>query len=201
MHIFVEVECWLMSPIYKFWGMSGFEPRQLAVTSRRATNQRDQRGMAPAGCWNWGEWGLKEYKSKGPFLGLDSLGSSCRFKRLLSCQVQNIFSLNVHYFNVCVPHRPATWAGSRAGPPVSECVGYQLSHPSDPCQYAHTYIFLRNSVVVVMEHSQPKLSSYLKNHKFEKMWSWDFYKYFCSFFRTLTFQHQIPFLSCELLHV
>jgi hypothetical protein len=24
------------------------------------------------------------------------------------------------------PHRPATWAGSRAGPPVSECV--PLSH-------------------------------------------------------------------------
>ncbi len=31
-------------------------------------NQRDQRGMAPAGCRNWGEWGLKEYKLKGSFL-------------------------------------------------------------------------------------------------------------------------------------
>jgi hypothetical protein len=38
--------------------------------------------------------------------------------------VQNIFFLTIHYLNLCVPtpHRPATWAGSRAGPPVSECV-------------------------------------------------------------------------------
>ncbi len=35
--------------------------------------------------------------------------------------VQNIFFLTVLYFNLCVPNRPATWAGSRAGPPVSEC--------------------------------------------------------------------------------
>ncbi len=34
---------------------------------------------------------------------------------------QNIIFLTVYYFNSCVPHRPATWAGSRSGPPVSEC--------------------------------------------------------------------------------
>ncbi len=32
--------------------------------------------------------------------------------------VQIIFSLTLHYFKVC-PHRPASWAGSRAGSPVS----------------------------------------------------------------------------------
>jgi hypothetical protein len=37
--------------------------------------------------------------------------------------VQNIFFLTVHYFNLCVcPHRPTTWADSRAGPPVSVCL-------------------------------------------------------------------------------
>jgi hypothetical protein len=43
----------------------------------------------------------------------------------LVSSVQNIFLLTVHHFNLCVPigpHRPATWAGSRAGPPVSEYV-------------------------------------------------------------------------------
>jgi hypothetical protein len=29
----------------------------------------DQIGVAPAECWNWGEWGLKEYNWKWPFLG------------------------------------------------------------------------------------------------------------------------------------
>ncbi len=27
---------------------------------------------------------------------------------------------------VICPHRPATWAGSRAGPPVSKCLGVGL---------------------------------------------------------------------------
>ncbi len=43
----------------------------------------------------------------------------------LVSSVQNMFLLTVHHFSLCVPlgpHRPATWAGSRAGPPVSEYV-------------------------------------------------------------------------------
>ncbi len=47
----------------------------------------DQRGMAPADCWNWGKWGLKEQKRKGSFRGWfvsNRLGSSCWYKRLLS---------------------------------------------------------------------------------------------------------------------
>jgi hypothetical protein len=35
--------------------------------------------------------------------------------------VQNIFFL-IHCFNVYVPSNPSLWAGSRAGPPVFECV-------------------------------------------------------------------------------
>ncbi len=31
--------------------------------------KRDQRGVAPADCWNWGEWELKDYNRKGTFLG------------------------------------------------------------------------------------------------------------------------------------
>jgi hypothetical protein len=32
-----------------------------------------------------------------------------------------VFFLTViHYFILCAPHRPATWAGSRAGPPLSK---------------------------------------------------------------------------------
>ncbi len=34
-----------------------------------STGQRDYRGVATADWWNWGRWGLKEYKWKGSFLG------------------------------------------------------------------------------------------------------------------------------------
>jgi hypothetical protein len=34
---------------------------------------------------------------------------------------QNIFPHRTLFLFMC-PHRPATWAGSRAGPPISECV-------------------------------------------------------------------------------
>ena len=39
----------------------------------------------------------------------------------LVSQVQNIFSSRTQFQFMC-PHRLATLAGSRAGPPVSECV-------------------------------------------------------------------------------
>jgi hypothetical protein len=37
-------------------------------------------------------------------------------------QVQSIFSLTVNYILIYVSQQPAAWTGSRAGPPVSECV-------------------------------------------------------------------------------
>jgi hypothetical protein len=41
--------------------------------------------------------------------------------------VQNIFFLTVHNFTSFVPYRPARWAGSRAGTPVSECLHLALA--------------------------------------------------------------------------
>jgi hypothetical protein len=33
--------------------------------------------------------------------------------------VQNIIFLTAHFFDIISPHRPASWAGSRDGSPVS----------------------------------------------------------------------------------
>jgi hypothetical protein len=64
---------------------------------------------------------------RGPSL-VGSLGSSCRYKRLLSClgcsgqpSIKIFFLYRTKFEFVC-PHHPATWASSRAGPPVFECV-------------------------------------------------------------------------------
>ncbi len=69
--------------------------------------------------------GTLEYKWRGPSL-IGSLGWSCPYRRFLSClgcsgqpSTKNFFL--VHYHFLC-PHRPATWAGNRARPPISECV-------------------------------------------------------------------------------
>ncbi len=69
----------------------------------------------------------KVTNERGPSLE-GSLGTSFRYKRLLcclgcSCQVstKEFFSHRT-LFQFMYPHCPATWAGSRAGTPVSECV-------------------------------------------------------------------------------
>ncbi len=60
----------------------------------------------------------------GPFL-VGSLDLSCKFKRFLfslgfSSRTNKIFSLTIcTLFQFLYPHRPAIWAGSRAGLPVS----------------------------------------------------------------------------------
>ncbi len=99
---------------------------QLTVQLAYICIQRDQRGVAPADCWNWGEWGLKECNDNGPSLVW------------LVVPVQETFILPwldfLHHrtqFQFMCPHRPATWAGSRAGPLVSECVSpVALPHSS-----------------------------------------------------------------------
>ncbi len=70
----------------------------------------------------------KSTNERGPSL-VSSLGSSYRYTRLLSylgCSMvsleQNIFSSPYAISIYAQPHRPETWAGSRRGPPVSECV-------------------------------------------------------------------------------
>ncbi len=68
-----------------------------------------------------------QMKGRSPSLVV-SLSSSCRYKWLLSCLCliwsaqYKIFFLHRTLFQLMCNHRPATWAGSRAGPPVSECV-------------------------------------------------------------------------------
>ncbi len=70
-------------------------------------HQRDytvQSGVAPADCWNCGEWELKEY--------ISSVRSN------LTAQYQNIFP-NRTVFQFLCPHRWASMAGRRARSPVS----------------------------------------------------------------------------------
>ncbi len=73
----------------------------------RSCDQRDQRGVSTADCWNWGELELKSTNERGPAL-IVSLISSYRYKRLLSClscsgqpSTKYVF-LTVHYFILCV---------------------------------------------------------------------------------------------------
>ncbi len=81
--------------------------------------------MAPADCWNC-EWGLTENKCKGPFLGC-FVGLVLPLQEffvlpwlLKSAQHEIHFSSPIFQF-LC-PHRPANWAGRRAGSPVYYCV-------------------------------------------------------------------------------
>jgi hypothetical protein len=67
----------------------------------------------------------KSTNERGPSL-VDSLGSSCRYTRFLSClaavvgPVENIFFLTIHHsISIHLSHRPARWEGSRAGSFVS----------------------------------------------------------------------------------
>ncbi len=58
--------------------------------------------------WNWGEWGLKEYKWKGSFLGwffglILPTRDLCSALAALVSPAQNIFFLTVHYFNSFLP--------------------------------------------------------------------------------------------------
>jgi hypothetical protein len=76
------------------------------------------------------EWGLSV---------VGSLGLSFRFKRLLSClgcsgqPSKKYFFPHSTPFPFMCPHRPATWAGSRAGPPVSEYES-PVTNPAPNCQ-------------------------------------------------------------------
>ncbi len=73
------------------------------------------RGVATADCWNWGEWGPSWLVR---LTCLSGTRDFCSALAVLVGLVKNIFFLHVHYFNSVCPHRPASWAGSRAGSPV-----------------------------------------------------------------------------------
>ncbi len=83
----------------------------------RETRER----VAPADCWNWGKWGLKEYIERGS----SSLVGLVRYKRFLSCldcssrsSTKKNFPNRILFYFICL-YRPASWAGSCAASPVS----------------------------------------------------------------------------------
>ncbi len=98
------------------WGMGG-EYRILGAT--RETRERG--GL----CWLLKLRPKRDSKStctceRGPSLVGDSLGSSYRVKRFLSCLGCSSRPSTLLHF-IC-PHPPASWEGSRAAPPVSSYV-------------------------------------------------------------------------------
>jgi hypothetical protein len=115
-----SVDIWFWAVVWcktAFLGMLGGNAGKIDET--RATRER----------WPFltveSEWGLKEFKWKGSFL--------CRFVELV-VPVQEIcfppwlwrpykifFPYRTLFLFLC-PHRPASWAGSLAGSPVSEYV-------------------------------------------------------------------------------
>jgi hypothetical protein len=63
-------------------------------------------------------WKLGE-NERGPS-SVGSLGLSCRYKRFLSCLVALVGPYpHRTLFQLICPHRPASWAGSHAGSPIS----------------------------------------------------------------------------------
>ncbi len=75
----------------------------------RLETERLQSG-GPYWLLNWGKWGIKEYTNGRSPSWVGSLGSSCWYKKFLSClgcsivgPIQNIFFLTVHYFKSFVP--------------------------------------------------------------------------------------------------
>jgi hypothetical protein len=75
-------------------------------------------------CWllKLSQMGTQRVQMKGVFPLVGLLGSSCRYKRLLSCLGCPGFFPHRTLFQFICPHRPAIWTGSRGGPPVFEYV-------------------------------------------------------------------------------
>ncbi len=80
------------------------------------------RELAPAECWNWDKWGLKEVSFLVWFVGLVmKVQEIFVLPRLLWSDQYKIFFLSPYstLFQLTCPHRPASWAGNRAGSHVS----------------------------------------------------------------------------------
>ncbi len=109
------------------WCRHCLSPAQSTLYSCRYVNSLEVLGEDPADCWNWGEWGLKKYKWKGPRPSLVGFffGLSCRYMRFLFCLGCSSQPSTKYFFLLCTlfqflcPHRPPNWACSRAGSPVS----------------------------------------------------------------------------------
>ncbi len=79
----------------------------LCHLEKLSTERLESRGP----CWNWGEWGLKEYKCKGFFLGwffglVVTARDLCSALAALVSTVQNIFFHNV-YYSISIPFSPS----------------------------------------------------------------------------------------------
>jgi hypothetical protein len=67
---------------------------------------------------------IKRTNERGPFL-VGSLGLSCQYKRFSFCLGYSSRPCTKYCFPHCTlfqllcPHRPASWAGNRAGSPIS----------------------------------------------------------------------------------
>jgi hypothetical protein len=93
--------------------------------------------VAAAGCWNSGKWGLMEYKWRGSFpgwfVGLVVLVQEISILPWMLWSAQyKIFFPNHTLFRFMCPHRPATWAGNHAWPPVCKCVSMGSGHAHAP---------------------------------------------------------------------
>ncbi len=91
-------------------------------------------GLAPADCWNWGKWGLKEYKWKGSFLGC-FVGLVVPLPEIfvLGCYSwpPKYFFLTVHFFSSFVPiAQQAGQAVVSGSLSINVCLWVNLSYSS-----------------------------------------------------------------------
>jgi hypothetical protein len=90
---------------------------------------------ASSGCWNWGEWGLKEYKWKGVSFLVGSLGLSCRYKRFLFCLGCSSQPSTKYFFLHCILLQPlcprkqqAAQSAVLGRPSISMCLWPKQTH-------------------------------------------------------------------------
>jgi hypothetical protein len=115
-------------------------------------NQRDYRGVDPAHCSNWGEWGLKEYKMKRVLPWLVSW--TCRASTIVFCPalaalvspVQISISLTAHFFTLSVPFAQQPGQAGLLGR-LSLCLRSQpkvFNYIAQIFTFLHTNKYLRN---------------------------------------------------------
>jgi hypothetical protein len=98
--------------------------------------------VASADCWNWGEWGLNEYKCPPSLVGLLSL--SCWYRRFLFCLVCSCRPMYLKFFPLCTLY----WAGSRAGSPACLLVCVSGDDRKRVVIYTNFYLILWAATVL-----------------------------------------------------
>jgi hypothetical protein len=128
-------------------------------------------------CWllKLSQMGTQRVQMKGVFPLVGLLGSSCRYKRLLSCLgCPGLFPHRTLYQLIC-PHRPATWAGTRAGPPFYEYVSPAAHTVLWGCGMAK-WLACQRRLKVTRTYVAPVANSLLRapwlRRKSPKVWHW-----------------------------